>query len=116
MTPSELASLMLDWEGMQKRADELRAKIVEEVLSVGKTQTVGNVRASYSSGRKNYDYAGSIMAMERDGTLAPDALDPYTEIIPATTKVDFRAACVGLGIEDIPFTQSPPSVTLKLMG
>ena len=51
MNKSDLAQTMLKWEQVQREADALAAE-----LGIGKTQTVGNVRASYSGGRKSYDY------------------------------------------------------------
>ena len=109
---SELAARMLEWEETQRKADALKTVIETEVLALGKTQNVGNVRASYSGGRKSYDYRAAVLtyAEPDDGDL-----EPYTTIIPATVKVDYRAACAGLGIEDVPFTQSEPSVSVKLL-
>ena len=110
MNASELAQAMLRWEQKRCEMDVLEAEIKAAVLAIGKTQTVGNVRASYSAGRKSYDYRGGI---DGAGVLS-DALDPYTTVIPATVSIDFRAACLGLGIVDVPYTQSEPSVTVKL--
>ena len=56
MDMSYLAEKMLEWEKLQRRADELKAMIIDTVLHIEKTQTVGNVRASYNKGRKKYDY------------------------------------------------------------
>ena len=46
MNSSELAQKMLEWEQTQVKADALALEIREAVLSLGKTQTVGNVRAT----------------------------------------------------------------------
>ena len=53
---TELAHKMLEWQEAQARADLLKMDIEAAVLQIGKTQTVGNVRATYSAGRKSYDY------------------------------------------------------------
>jgi hypothetical protein len=80
MNASELAQAMLLWEQKRRELDMLEAEIKAAVLAIGKTQTVGSVRASYSAGRKSY----------------------------------FRSACLGLGIKNVPYMQSGPSVTVKL--
>lgn len=107
---SHLAQLMLDWEKAQRRADELAAAIKDTVSQLGETQKVGYVTASYSGGRTTYDYGAAVRAFVN---VTKEKLDfaPFK-----TTKVttDFRAACKAFGIEDVPFTKSAPSVTLKL--
>jgi hypothetical protein len=108
MNKSELALLMLEYERAQAQADALRAVIEAEVMELGETVKAGNVTASYSGGRKSYNYAGILAQYDEV------ALEPWTTIVPATVKVDYRAACKGLGIQDVPFTQSPPSVTVKV--
>jgi len=104
---SELAAKMLEWEQLTRQAYELAAEIEAAVLGIGKTQTVGNVRATYSAGRKSYDYR-----------LA--ALDNIDDIDAANkefskTAVDYRAMCNAYEIKDIPFTQGAPSVSVKLL-
>jgi len=47
MNESELARLMLDWEDLQLQADDLNQQIQDAVLKIGKSRTVGNVKASY---------------------------------------------------------------------
>lgn len=116
MNMSELAARMLEWEDTQRKADALRSEIEAAVMDLGKTQTVGNVRATYSAGRKSYDYRGAIDAAGQNGFITTEALDPYTTVVPASVSIDFRAACQGLGIEDVPYTQSEPSVSVKLVG
>ena len=109
MDASELAQAMLRWETVQREADALRSEIEAAVLELGSTQTVGNVKASYSNGRKSYDYR-TALSFADEATLMP-----WTKEIPATVSIDYRAACKGLGIEDVPFTQSEPSVSVKLV-
>jgi len=75
-------------------------------LQLGQTQTVGNVRATYSAGRKTYDYQEAMSKLD----IPSYALDAFQEI-----KTDWRAACKAFGVEDIPFTQSEPSVSIKLL-
>jgi len=65
MNNSELAAKMLQWEEMQKAADELKSEIEAAVLEIGKTQNVGNVRASYSKGRKSVNYQKAALPESR---------------------------------------------------
>lgn len=109
---SQLATMMLEWERRQKWADALRAKIKATVMRVGETQTVGNVRATYSGGRKTYDYYAAAV-------LRPAVGNATIELFTVTPvpQTDWRAICEHAGVEknDIPFTQSEPSVTIKLL-
>lgn len=138
MDASTLASLMLDYEAAQRRADALRTQIEAAVLEIGKTQTVGNVRATFSAGRRTFDYHAAIDAALNAGTLEPESLapyemldidffsvvesaiaggllsgeylDPYTRI-----KTDYASAAKGLGLEAPVLEQKPASVTVKLL-
>ena len=109
MDKSELAALMLQWESVQKRADGMKAAIADAVLQLEETQSVGNVRATYSGGRKTYDYQEAA-----DGhPMVNDATVELFTTIPAP-KVDWRGICKHAGIDNVPFTESAPSVTVKL--
>lgn len=105
MNMSELAARMLEWEDTQRKADALRSEIEAAVMDLGRTQTVGNVRASYSAGRKSYDYEAAAKPVADEETVAR-----FT-----TPKVDWKGICEHVGISDVPFTQAPASVTVKLM-
>lgn len=99
-----LAELMLDWEEATKIQQSIEEKIKTTVLALGKTQTVGNVRATYSKGRKTYDY-------ETAGRTAPKPIiDANTE-----PKTDWRSVCKDAGIEAPVASQSDPSVYVKLL-
>ena len=137
MDNSQLAALMLEWEAAQRKADELAAKIRAAVLTIGKTQVVGNVRATFSAGRRTFDYRAAVDAAEAAGLLEPGSLAPWesneidyrvaTEsainagllepgyLTPFTeTVIDYPAACKGLGLEAKVASQAEPTVTLKL--
>jgi hypothetical protein len=109
---SELAANMLEWEKLQKRADDLANWIKLHVMAMEKTQTVGNVRATYSAGRKSYDYEAGARAVFPEND--PDALYDVAKIYEKTT-IDWREMCEEHKIEDIPFTQGKPSVSVKLL-
>ena len=106
---SALARDMLKWEAMRRHMDDLEASIKDTVMQIEKTQTVGNVRATYSKGRKSYDYR-AVLALDADN---PDVMKPWGKI---SVSYDYRQACKDLKIEDIPYTEGKPSVGLKLMG
>lgn len=103
---SNLALMMLRWEKQRRALDELEAAIKDTVLVLERTQTVGNVRASYSAGRRSFDYE------------TPGA-DASQEIINGCTttvvSIDWRAVCKEAGIEPVVTGQAPPSVSLKLL-
>ena len=105
MDATELAKKMLEWQEAQAKADLLKMDIEAAVLELGETQTVGNVRATYSAGRKSYDYEAAWR----------DEYDHLPSTRHQKVTYDYRGACGDAGIEDIPFTQSAPSVTLKIV-
>ena len=110
MDKSELAKLMLQWETAQARADEIKAAIVDAVMELQETQSAGNVRATYSGGRKTYDY-------QAVGSDAPAALVKAYTTEKVVVNTDYRKLVLdGMKVEQaqVPFTQSEPSVTVKL--
>ena len=106
MDRSDLAKLMLEWEEAQKRADELKADIVDAVLVTKKTERAGNVTATYSGGRRSFKYE----------VTARDHPDFTTEMTKRFVKktVKWGDICDALRIKDVPFTKSAPSVSLKI--
>jgi hypothetical protein len=96
---------MLYWEDQKKGLANTEGRIKEAVLELGKTVDTGNVRASYSAGRKKYDYAAGAVVAAGLGSFAQ-----FERLV-----VDHRAVCKHFGVKDIPFTQSEPSVTVKLL-
>jgi len=108
MNMSELAQKMLEWEELVKQANALEEEIKAAVLEIGKTQTVGNVRASYSGGRNTYDY--ETPAKTADAEL----IQKYT-ITETVTSTDWRAICKDADIEPLIVKTSPPSIGVKLL-
>jgi len=109
MDKSELAKLMLQWETVKSRLDEIEQAIKDSVLQIGETVTAGNVKASYNKGRKSYEY-------NLIGKDAPrELVEEYTKV---TTNVNWRSLVIeGLGIpqDEVPYRQSEPSVTVKII-
>ena len=101
MDMTELAKKMLEWEELTRQANALADEISAAVLEIGSTQVVGNVRATYSEGRKSYDYYAAWNAVHK----TPPGVD-HTKV-----SYDYRKACADYGIDDIPFTQGDPSRT-----
>lgn len=111
MTARELAEAMLEWGELREKLDALEQAITAEVLKLEKTQTVGNVRASFSGGRTTYDYQGAVKSIG----LARSELADYEKV-----TYDWKTAYEELGMEynlalSIKSTSSP-SVTVKFMG
>jgi len=110
MDSKELAQKMLAWGELQEQAAELEAEIKAAVLEIGKTQNVGNVRATYSNPRKTYQsWDEAVMEAE------PEGLDPKAyEVVTVTT--DWQRAAKDYGIERKAWVDenAKPSVTLKL--
>ena len=103
---SELARMMLSWEEMKQSLDALGETIKRKVLWIGKTQNVGNVRASFAKGRRVYDY-------KTPGQFAPE--DLIGEHTTTVTTTDWRNVCKDAQIEGRLVKQSLPSVSLKLL-
>lgn len=112
MDATELAMKMLEWGKLQREASTLAEEIEAAVLEIGKTQTVGSVRASYSKGRKKYDYQE---AADGHKFVSEATVSLFTTVIPQTESVDWRGICKHAGIEDIPFTRPEPKATLKML-
>ena len=107
MDMSKLATKMLEWEETKHQLAQIEEEIKTAVLAIGKTQTVGNVRASYSGGRKSYDY-------ESAGRAAPQPVIDEHTITTTEVKIDWRAICKDTEAE-VPYRQSPPKVTVKII-
>ncbi|MBD3260672.1 MAG: hypothetical protein GF334_03180 [Candidatus Altiarchaeales archaeon] len=100
----ELTQEMLEWRELKTQLDDLEARIKMKVLRLQKTQTVADVRASYSGGRKTYDYEGAGQA------ASPEIITAHTKTV---TTVDWRKVCRDAGIEAPVASKSDPGVTLK---
>lgn len=115
----ELDSKMLDYQRRlafleQYRKDlaldEIEAEIKEAVIKLGATRTAGNLRATYNSGRKTFDW-------ETATANAPEHLfRQYTKLVTDYTGLGRAMIETGLMAEsDVPYTKAQPSVTFKTM-
>jgi len=66
---------MARWEELKLEISKLEAEIKKEVLSLGKTQQVGNVKASFANGRKTYNYEGIAKVID----VPPEVMDAHTQ-------------------------------------
>ena len=107
MDLSGLARKMLQAETLHDELAVLETAIKDAVLQLGHTQKSGNVRATYSAGRKRFDYRGAAT----DHPLVDEEVIDLFSSTAITT--DWRGICKHAGIEDVPFTQPSPSVTIK---
>ena len=57
------------WEELKIEISKLEAEIKKEVCTLGKTQQVGNVKASFSKGRKTYNYEGIAKSVDASDEL-----------------------------------------------
>lgn len=117
MDAVELAKTMLEYGELMAAAADLEERIKAAVLELQATQTVGNVKATYSGGRTSYDYEAAARAALAQMPM-PEAglvVDAFTE---TTVRTDWRAlALKGLQIaqEDVPAEKSAPSVRVVLL-
>jgi len=132
MDLSELAAAMLRWENQRKELDELETEISSVVLVIGKTQTVGNVRATFRSGRNDYDYCGpgavahqdiinkyshteleiNWMEVAKEAGYTTEQREKHTKSIRSTNWVE---VCKDAKIAPVVLSQGEPSVKIKLM-
>lgn len=110
MDARELAEKMLEWGDLAARADALEEEIRAAVLLLEKTQTVGNVRASFSGGRTQWDYEAAVRAV-----LGEETDFEATSFRKIT--IDWKKMCDDLRIDSESYIKSAsgPSVTLKIL-
>jgi hypothetical protein len=128
MNASELAAKMLEWEKNKRALDALGAEIEAEVLKIGKTQTVGNCRVTYSGGRSSYDYQTpaakappellekysteyEIVNWDEVAKAVPETVKKFTTI---ETQIDYKAICKEAKLEPVELSTTAPTATIKL--
>ena len=108
---SQLAEKMLKYEKVYQELETIKNEIYFDVMKLKKTQTVGNVRVTYSKGRKSYDYESYVLANDDIDAIAMEEHTTTTEV----TKVDYRQIAKDHDPDaEVPFTQSAPSVRIKI--
>jgi hypothetical protein len=117
---NKLAQMMLEWETKRRELEDLENKIVAIVLDHGNTVTVGNIRATYSKGRRELDYRAPVESAALTDPIAQALIEKYTETIegqwvPSTTKTDWKSAAKEHGIEPVVLGQKDPTVKVKVI-
>jgi len=129
MNASELAAKMLEWEVKKNELDTLETEIKQAVLELQSTQKAGSVVASYSSGRREFDYEtpGKTAPLEIveanttkneyvDWEAAKPLIDPdiVTEFTRIEEKVNWSAVCKDAKIKPLVIKDGTPSVTVNI--
>ena len=111
-----LAKRLLAWAEIQEALERIEAQITEQVLAMGESVVVGDVRASYYKPSIGLDYAGALKAHEDQGPeqalAVADALKQATAV---RETVSHSKACLILGL-DVPEDESkgkPGRVVIK---
>ena len=129
MNASELAEKMLLWEKNKKELDSLENEIKAAVLELKSTQKVGNVSASYSNGRREFDYEtpgksapieviknNTIVNKVTDWDAVATLIDPeiIEECTHETECVNWSNVCKDAKIEPAVIKEGTPAVTIKM--
>jgi hypothetical protein len=111
LSDTDLAKLMLSWNDLNEAMAALEDKIGAEVMLRQKTFNVGDIAATYSAGRKVYDYEGTAQKAE----VAPNVITLHSK-----TVIDWRAICkeqLQLADDELLVkSQSAPSVSVHKKG
>jgi hypothetical protein len=114
--PVQLAKDMLEWREKRTELDVIEDRIKQAVLELGKTQTVGDVRATYSAGRRTFGYQ---RAVDDYISRAPHPLQSLAADVElhthTTTAVDYKALCELWKVEAPVVKQGTPSVDIKFV-
>ena len=114
LTAVELAEAMLDYSRVSKNLDKIREIIKATVLRMEKTQTVGDIRATYSGGRGVFQYESTARAHP---DFTQETLDKFTTK-KETTSTAWAPLCAHLGIKAKEIGKIPtsgPSVSIKFI-
>jgi len=107
MNARELEGLLMEWDKARVILEDIETQIKDEVLIRGKTFSTHTVTASYSGGRRNFDWKGAGSQASADviarHTVQPPLPDPVT---------DWKLVCKEAEIEPS-FTKGAPSVRVK---
>ena len=102
---TDLIEKMLEWKKLQLAANELKTEIEAEVFEIGKTQTVGDIRVTYSKPSRSFLYEDAV----KDSGLDYDTSEYET------VKVNWRKMAKDLNLEVDYAQKSPAKATLKLL-
>jgi len=109
MDSMELVKLIVEARETRAKLDGLEQRIMDEVMALGTTQVVGDVRVAYSNGRSKV-HRQEIAEL----LLSPEQLAEHQEVVE-TVKTDWQAVCKRFHLEPR-VTPGTPSVRIKYGG
>lgn len=109
MNPNDLARLMLEWADLKKKIEEYERIIKREILDIGDSFVVGNVRARYTKGRTTVDYQAAC-----ENELDADLFGALSPAYSATTvTIDYKKMATENNVVLSEYTKvSGPSVSI----
>ena len=93
LTAMELVEKMLEWSKLKATLDELQGTIENAVLLLEETQNVGNVRVTYSGGRRSFNYKAA-------GENASEKIVADNTKTTTSTSIDWKQVCVDAEIAE----------------
>jgi hypothetical protein len=109
MDAIELTKLFVEYRETADRLAALEAQIAAEVLALGKSQTIANVKATYYSPSVEVDWASACEAAEIPDNIV--AKYTVTKDMVSWAKVAAEAGILG----DDYKTEKPPRVVVKVV-
>lgn len=129
MDASQLELKMLEAEKLNKQIEEIEAEIIEAVLELKDSQKVGNVKASYTNGRRELDWQAPALKAPIDviakfttetqstdwkhvcevAKVDQDIIDEFTRI---DKSIDYAGICKELKLEAEVIKEGIPSVKI----
>lgn len=103
MKKRELAEKLLELGDLMRQVEKLQAELEPVILELGKTQVVGDVRATYSKGRGKTDYQKAV----EDSKIDPTGFEKVA--------YDYKKCCEYYLIDtEKYYTPGEPTVCFKL--
>jgi len=108
----DLKQKLETYRELKKTCDALEAEIKAACTEAGETISAKGIQAVYKQGRKTFDWQGAAAkaGSEMDPEAFQSVLDDNT-----TPKVDWKKVATAAGVVNAPFTQSAPTVAIKIV-
>jgi hypothetical protein len=111
---------MLELGEVKQKAARLEADLMEHVLLLGRSQSIGNIHAKYSAGRTTYDWKGTVDCQPRteaEKEAFPALIAEHTETIYTEPKVvtNWRGIAVQMKWPPVIAKEPVPSVKFELV-
>lgn len=106
---------MLELGELKAKVAQLETELGEQVLLLGKSLSIGNIEAVYSSGRTTYDWEASC----RQSKAAQEETEDFEKLIEAYTNykpvVDWKKMAGDYNWPEVIAKEPVPSVRFKLL-